>query len=1117
LSFALPRVFDWNGYVSLFSVRSKDSLQHSLTGLTDWGTITVFRWSRGIQTQSRFFESCAGDLDWVGDIDSDGDDDLVVLPGESRPCSGILRNDGQGLMTAEPLPAEALPGAMGKVDAVLLVDLNRDGHSDLVLSRGGSLEVRLRRSDSSYPLHAKYSGASAALASADLNRDGLADVVGSRVYLGLGAAGVGTGAFKEGSKLSDTAFDRVEVADFNGDGFGDVLGCTSHQYDPFSRCRVFLNDRLGAFTTWLNAVDDQANPPGETRSAQIDGDAAADLIWLGSSLSSSDRRHLKLRRGPLDEPSVNAGYVGPGENTLMFDAFRSACRRELVMNTSESGVALLPADDDGQLLAPLQRDIGTQPIRISDLDQDGRGDALSPSGVYLSKAAPFDTPLSVGAHAAADLDGDGDQDLVLGSSGKLEWLENDQWSFRAHPVASGHAYTTLAATGDFDGDGRSDIVANLGSTSLAAFHGQGGGAFLSGNKLENVAVIWLGAADTDGDGTDEILAAADGSVLLLRAENRALQMQTRRTIPGLRGCLLADSDGDGEQDLMCRTYGELIVVMRLRGGEFEEAAAFHPSQPLFSFTVADFDGDGRSDVAGVVMRPYYNVPSELAVFRNLGDRLSEPTLFTTVSGSNVSAGDVDGDGLADLALTPTASDETKSVIAKNLGSRSEPDCGECGDGQIAGLEGCDPGTLDAPGCTGCQITSGWSCSGAPSVCHPVCGDGLALGDEQCDDGNRADGDGCDTACELENGWTCSLAPFSACEPICGDGVRRGDEVCDDGNRVPDDGCPETCRDAEWAYAYSPVSEALTLVAATPTQNAPEAADEGFYVAGRGIAPASLEGSLEVPFLAALGADGRPRWDEDVDFVPRRLIAHPAGGFTALTQLERGELSWGDNRVHVGRAGETCLVRVSGQGELEWHRCLGESVLESHDAVRNDAGSVTLLATYQGALELDGAKLADGGSPATCLLAFDGLGAIVQGQSFGAFAAATAVTRNAQGDLAVAGRYWDGADFGFGALPAAGGHSGRAFVAVFDPALDPKHILYPDEPGEVAALALDESGGVTLLGVASPFGLEDLPSTATRQSVRHYSATGTHLWTRTLANSTGQIDVNDLVSAPSVPT
>src|SRR6185503_4188092 len=72
------------------------------------------------------------------------------------------------------------------------------------------------------------------------------------------------------------------------------------------------------------------------------------------------------------------------------------------------------------------------------------------------------------------------------------------------------------------------------------------------------------------------------------------------------------------------------------------------------------------------------------------------------------------------------------------------------------------------------------------VVPPVCGDGEVIG-EVCDDGNTDAGDGCSATCTVEAGWTCSGSP-SVCSPICGDGLVRGGEGCDDGNLSGGDGC-----------------------------------------------------------------------------------------------------------------------------------------------------------------------------------------------------------------------------------------------------------------------------------------------------------------------------------------
>ena len=61
----------------------------------------------------------------------------------------------------------------------------------------------------------------------------------------------------------------------------------------------------------------------------------------------------------------------------------------------------------------------------------------------------------------------------------------------------------------------------------------------------------------------------------------------------------------------------------------------------------------------------------------------------------------------------------------------------------------------------------------------ICGNNITEIGEECDDGNTADGDGCDSACVIE---------------ICGNGKVQIGEECDDGNTISGDGCNATCYD-----------------------------------------------------------------------------------------------------------------------------------------------------------------------------------------------------------------------------------------------------------------------------------------------------------------------------------
>ena len=83
---------------------------------------------------------------------------------------------------------------------------------------------------------------------------------------------------------------------------------------------------------------------------------------------------------------------------------------------------------------------------------------------------------------------------------------------------------------------------------------------------------------------------------------------------------------------------------------------------------------------------------------------------------------------------------------------------------------------------------GWVLPKVNGVCSTLCGDGIIVGNEKCDDGNTNDHDGCSSTCTIEpcdlncscDGW---FQPWvnGSCSSLCGDNMTRGVELCDDGN------------------------------------------------------------------------------------------------------------------------------------------------------------------------------------------------------------------------------------------------------------------------------------------------------------------------------------------------
>ncbi len=156
----------------------------------------------------------------------------------------------------------------------------------------------------------------------------------------------------------------------------------------------------------------------------------------------------------------------------------------------------------------------------------------------------------------------------------------------------------------------------------------------------------------------------------------------------------------------------------------------------------------------------------------------------------------------------------------------------CGDGRrAAGVEECDDGKrMNGDGCSDvCAIERGHACTGEPSICGLVCGDGLIVGAETCDDSNTVGGDGCSAPCAAEPGYTCAGEP-SLCTRVCGDGQIGGTETCDDSNTVGGDGCSAQCA-IEPGYACLGQPSACAAICGDGRILGRETCDDGNTVGG----------------------------------------------------------------------------------------------------------------------------------------------------------------------------------------------------------------------------------------------------------------------------------------------
>lgn len=245
---------------------------------------------------------------------------------------------------------------------------------------------------------------------------------------------------------------------------------------------------------------------------------------------------------------------------------------------------------------------------------------------------------SIGQVQAADLNGDGWPDLIVGGAtrGQLAILINQAGTF-AHPrylPSCPGSQDPLA--GDFDGDGAMDIVLACSETSeVEIWWGNGKGEF--GNpkrwKVGNVPSTSV-VADWNGDGLSDVAVGASGGrplVVLFGNRNRELT-RTELAAPSPNALSALDLDGDGKLDLVTGTVllsGTDIFFFKGHGdGSFDEARAIPAGCHPWRVIAGDFTGDGIPDLVAS------SIDGTLTLVRGTGaGSFAEPAVALTGTSS----------------------------------------------------------------------------------------------------------------------------------------------------------------------------------------------------------------------------------------------------------------------------------------------------------------------------------------------------------------------------------------------------------------------------------------------------------------------------------------------------
>ena len=348
-------------------------------------------------------------------------------------------------------------------------------------------------------------------------------------------------------------------------------------------------------------------------------------------------------------PIASGGYVyrfrtASGVGPVNFTAFR-------IIGTGTSkpteGIAIADIDGDGDLDLVIAND-GQQNV------------AYKQHNGTFTAAANFGTGSDASKNLAlGDLNGDGNVDVALADAGSFStsYLNDGAGNLNtgANNMDSGDA--RIVDIGDVNGDGHLDVVLGYYSVvnRVIINNGSGGTSKITfnGAAATNTRGIALGDTDNDGDLDVAIGNFANQNDVYVNdgVGNFTAGNNYGTGSDNTTSTALVDIDGDGDLDAASANFGGQNTVYQNNGaGSFVAGVVnFGPASDLTeSFAFGDFDGDADLDVA------VGNSAAQNVIYLSTGAGAFTAGSANFGTGSDVTSAigvaDLNGDGFLDLAV-----------------------------------------------------------------------------------------------------------------------------------------------------------------------------------------------------------------------------------------------------------------------------------------------------------------------------------------------------------------------------------------------------------------------------------------------------------------------------------
>lgn len=477
-------------------------------------------------------------LQWVAPVDINGDGwmDLIgpakqiAIPNYLIIHGGILAllNRGNGQFEAPRMtyPEQFRYGTPG----LLAGDLDADGDDDLIAGWGdGKYEVFESTGYGYFQSIETASLSSGYLQLSDFDRDGDADVL----YVSGGLTvleNTGQPVFDLPTFYPRVGFGLVDLCDFDQDGYLDIVVVSRTE----KLIVLIRNDGTGDFSGWKsyrlcdNFYDNLTHPTNMVI-GDVNGDELPDLVALcGQSGGTELQMFLSGGDDVLDPYPVYHDLGERAQNSIEIADINGDGRMDVIGMRSFYGDLTVSYGDSAELLLPpveIPLDYKPSHFVTGDLDQNGDSEVILvddssihvldyEAGQGLIETSAVSAPHQVGFITLADLTDDGHPDLltepVWPEAGLLVYINDGLGSLDPTPVTTDLGFGSRVVTGHIDRDKHVDICVLGGRFNITTLFGNGDGSF--GEPVGHFGASSGGGlmGDLDLDGYDDLIVSSPG-------------------------------------------------------------------------------------------------------------------------------------------------------------------------------------------------------------------------------------------------------------------------------------------------------------------------------------------------------------------------------------------------------------------------------------------------------------------------------------------------------------------------------------------------------------------------------------------------------------------------------